>query len=87
MMPSYAVLLKSGIILAGLFGFVVGFALGGWSEMSIGAGLFRGAMLCAVSALLARILLLRLFEDHVEQIKLRRIERLKTTKAGPAKGG
>ena len=84
-MPSYAMLLKSGIVLAGMFGFLVGFTLGSWSEMSIGAGLLRGAILCAISAVLARMLLLRLFRDHVEQIKVRRIERLKATKAGATK--
>jgi hypothetical protein len=68
----FAIILRLGMTVVGMGGFFLGICLSLWRETTWVMALFRGAMVCIISALLIRWLLLSLFRAHLEQVVIRK---------------
>ena len=60
------------MIIAGLCGFILGFSLGLWRNTDLAMAFLRGGVVCVASTLSIRFILMRIFSEHLEQLKLRK---------------
>jgi hypothetical protein len=73
-----ATILRSSMVVAGAFGFVLGMGLGIWRGTDLSMAIFRGAGLCVLFTLIVRFLVVRLFRAHLDQLQVRRKDQNKS---------
>jgi hypothetical protein len=85
-----AVIMKSTMVLAGFFGFLIGFTAANWHlgfslktalTMFSASAVFRGVVVCLFATFSTRFLMMKLFREHVIEIKRRRDAEMNDKKA------